>query len=241
MGTPAGRVPAVARFTPDGGPDPELRPGWGREPSLPLFPGSARRADPYGVDSLAARPGGGYFAAGESEHAAFIAALGAGGSPLASFGAGGIVTKGKAEPAYAAPREVAVDGSGDIFVVAETDSEMWLPEGLVVLRYSPDGELDREYGEEGEAFVPPGAQSLTVGPDGSVYVTSASEATLTKLTPAGSLDPDFGTDGTVAFPSPGGHRFTAWTSAGLPDGDLLVGGDRGTGNGHAPGRPSLPA
>lgn len=226
------RTPAVARFTPDGRPDA----GFGKDglvllPALSVRIGSSSYL--YGVDALVARPGGGVFAAGEAEHAAFVAAIREDGSLDGSFGAGGIVTKSNPQTSLSAPVATGVDGSGDVFVVAQTDSGMWLSEGVVVLRYSPDGKLDREFGEEGEAFVPPGKQALAVAPNGSSYVTSASESTLTKLTPAGALDPRFGTEGTVDFPLSKRH-YAPEAVVRLPDGDLVVAGNLDSKHGSRP-------
>lgn len=231
-GYSCGRTAAVVRFTPDGRPDA----GFGKDglvllPALTVRIGSSSYL--YGVDALAARPGGGVFAAGEAERAAFVAAIGGDGSLVGSFGGGGIVTKSSPQTAYAAPVATGVDGSGDVFAVAQTDSGMWLSEGVVVLRYSPDGKLDREFGEEGEAFVPPGAQALAVAPNGSTYLTSASESTLTKLTPAGALDPSFGIEGSVIFPAPK-HHYAPWAVVRLTDGDLVVAGNLDSKHGSRP-------
>ncbi|MGD9736988.1 MAG: hypothetical protein AB7V58_15500 [Solirubrobacterales bacterium] len=229
------RTPAVVRFSPDGRPDA----GFGRGGMVLLSPLAARIGSPsylFGVEALAARPGGGVFAAGEAEHAAFVAALGGDGSIVGDFGAGGIVTKSSPQTAQTRPNATGVDGSGRIFVVAQTNSGMWLSDGVVVLRYTPNGDLDHEFGEDGAAFVPPGAQSLAVAPDGSTFLTSASESTLTKLTPEGVLDPRFGTDGSVVI-SPSRPSFTPWAVVRLPDGDLLVGGSLGSKR-HGP-RPAV--
>jgi uncharacterized delta-60 repeat protein len=226
------RTPAVVRFTPDGRPDA----GFGKG-GLVLLPALSVRIGSsgylYGVDALAARPGGGVFAAGEAEQAAFVAAIGGDGSLDGSFGARGIATKSNPQTALAAPVATGVDGSRDVFVIAQTDSGMWLSEGVVVLRYSPNGKLDREFGEEGEAFVPPGKQALAVAPNGSSYVTSASESTLTKLTPTGVLDPKFGTEGTVDFPLSKRH-YAPEAVVRLPEGRLVVAGNLDSRHGSRP-------
>jgi uncharacterized delta-60 repeat protein len=115
------RTPAVVRFTRDGRPDA----GFGQGGIVLLSALTVRigaRSYLYGVDALAARPGGGFFAAGEAEHAAFVAAVAADGSLVGSFGAGGIATKSSPETAYAAPVATSVNGAGDVFVVAETNA-----------------------------------------------------------------------------------------------------------------------
>jgi uncharacterized delta-60 repeat protein len=226
------RTPAVVRFTPGGQPDA----GFGKGglvllPALSVRIGSSSYL--YGVDALAARPGGGVFAAGEAEHAAFVAAIRGDGSLDGGFGAGGIVTKSNPQTTLSAPVATGVDRSRDVFVAAQTDSGMWLSEGVAVLRYSPDGKLDREFGEEGVAFVPPGKQALAVAPNGSSYLTSASESTLTKLTPKGVLDPRFGTEGTVDFPLAKRH-YAPEAVVRLPDGDLVVAGNLDSRHGSRP-------
>jgi uncharacterized delta-60 repeat protein len=230
-GYPCNQAPAIVRFTPDGRPDS----GFGQGGLVKLEALTVRIGSGYarGVQALAARPGGGVFAAGGSARVAFVAAIGAGGSLETAFGAGGIVTKSSPHTAFAAPTGVGVDGAGKVFVVAQTNSGMRLTEGVAVLRYSPGGKLDREFGEEGEAFVPPGKQGLAVAPDGSAYVTSASESTLTKLTPAGALDPSFGAEGSVVFPFYKNH-YAPEAVVRLPGGDLVVAGNLGSKHGSRP-------
>jgi uncharacterized delta-60 repeat protein len=66
------------------------------------------------------------------------------------------------------------------------------------------------------------AGQLAVAPNGSSFVVSSQTGTLSKLTPSGSPDPNFGTGGTVALPSDEGFEPVAVDL--LPDGDIILGG-----------------
>lgn len=224
VGCPPGyfcdRTPVVVRLTPAGLPDG----GFGRAGVVRLsgLTTPFQTDYYYGVEALAPRPGGGLFAAGDGNGVTFVAALTPDGSLDSTFGTGGLVTKSGSKAAYAAPTATGTDGAGDIFSLVQTDSGMSLSEGTVVLRYSPQGKLDPEYGEEGKAYVPPLSEGFAVAPDGSVYVASSQTSTLSKLTPAGSLDPSFGEEGSVFLP--GGRAFGPAAVTRLADGDLLVAG-----------------
>jgi uncharacterized delta-60 repeat protein len=214
-------TPVVVRVTPDGRPDP----GFGSDGIARLSSLTAPIESVYGavgVRSLAARSGGGILAAGEGLGVTFVAALGTDGSLDGGFGAGGLVAEGGSKPSYVSPVASGVDRAGDIYVLANTNSGTDLSESAIVLRYSPDGTLDRSYGEEGRAYVPSYPESLAVAPDGSAYVTSGERSTLIKLTPSGSLDPHFGKGGSAQLSSVEPFGFGAITT--LPDGDLLLAG-----------------
>jgi uncharacterized delta-60 repeat protein len=221
-----GQIPAVARFTAGGAPDDSF--GNGGLVSLPTLAVPVQAASYHrGVAAITRRPAGGIFVSGEAEHGPFVAAIAADGSAVEGFGAGGVAVRKTLRPPYSAPLDAGVDGAGNIYVAIETDSGGSAVNPTAVVRYSPYGVLDRGYGEEGRAFVPSGAQDLAVAPDGSVYLTSASESSLTKLTPAGVLGPSFGDHGSVVISAREPH-FTAWTLAREGNGDLVVGGTVGS-------------
>jgi uncharacterized delta-60 repeat protein len=220
-------APIVVRFTPDGRPDP----GFGNGGMVRLTALSARFGSGYtkGVAALAARPTGGLFAAGATQQTAFVAAIGADGSLDGGFGSGGIVSQGSTETAYSAPVATAVDGSGDIFVATQTDTGSIRYGDNAVLRYSAEGGLDHEFGEEGAAVVPAGVRGLAVAPDGTSFVISGEQSpgsSLTEITPAGAIDPAFGSGGSVLFPFDK-DRLSPEAVVRMADGDLLVAGNLG--------------
>jgi uncharacterized delta-60 repeat protein len=220
-------APIVVRFTPDGRPDP----GFGNGGMVRLTALSARFGSGYtrGVAALAARPTGGLFAAGATQQTAFVAAIGADGSLDGGFGSGGIVSQGSTQTAYSAPVATAVNGSGDIFVATQTNTGSIRYGDNAVLRYSAEGGLDHEFGEEGAAVVPAGVRGLAVAPDGTSFVISGEsspESSLTEITPAGAIDPAFGSGGSVLFPF-GEYRFLPEAVVRMADGDLLVAGNLG--------------
>jgi uncharacterized delta-60 repeat protein len=214
------RTPVVVRFAPDGRPDSGFGEGGIVRISSLAVPFQTDYY--YGVEALAARPGGGLFAAGEGNDVTFVAALAANGSLDGSFGTGGLVTKGGSEPSSATPIATGVDRAGRVYALVQSDSGTGLSEGTVVLRYLPDGAIDQSFGEGGRAYVPPWSRALAVAPDGSSYVTSGQTSTLTKLSPSGSLDPGFGDGGSVVLPT--GEAFEPSAVVRLSDGDVLVGG-----------------
>lgn len=214
------RTPVVVRFTTDGRPDGGFGEGGAARFSSLSVPYATDFL--YGVEALAARPGGGLFVAGEGNGVTFLAALGADGSLDDTFGTGGLVTKTESESPTVVPVATGVDRAGDIFTLVHADSGTSLSEGAVVMRYAPDGKLDRDFGDEGKTFVPSWADGLTVTSEGSSYVFSWQTSTLTRLTPSGSLDPGFGMGGSVVFPP--GEAFEAAAVVKRANGALLVGG-----------------
>ena len=91
-----------------------------------------------------------------------MAALGTNGALDGGFGTGGLVTQGSTKRSYVIPVASGVDGAGNVYVLADTNSGTGLGESAVVLRYSPDGVLDQSYGEGGRAYVPAYPVSLAV-------------------------------------------------------------------------------
>jgi uncharacterized delta-60 repeat protein len=225
-------VPVIARFTPAGLPDT----GFAQGGLLRLSSLAARTGGESlrGTLALAARPGGGAFAAGESAQASFVAAIGADGTLDGSFGEGGIVKRVETEPANSSPAAVGVDRRGRIYVAADTTSGAF--GNAAVVRYLPGGELDRSYGESGEAFVAAGPRALAVAPDGSAFTVTHETGplpTLTKVMPNGRLDPHFADGGTAFFPF-GPGRYEPASVVRLADGDLIVTGNLSVGNSERP-------
>lgn len=177
---------------------------------------------PYSsASSIVPRAGGGWLVAGgatdtDGRGAMFTAAFDPTGVLDGAYGSGGVV---RSQPAGAAPQmtsvngsDIAADGSallaGTIQVDATTRS-------LAVARVTYDGFPDADFGNQGAkgAFVGSFSQSPTtadtegigvlVTPDGILVTGQTADSLgrpqvlLLRLTPAGTLDPDFGSGGLV--------------------------------------------
>jgi len=118
--------------------------------------------------------------------------------------------------------DAALQSNGDIVVSGNF--------GLV--RYLPSGTLDTSFGTNGLATTTRTATGLAIEPDGdylaAVAGTTASGVSafeVTRFTPAGQLDPTFGTAGvvTTAFPNASDGAIADAVLV-EPNGDILVGG-----------------
>lgn len=122
--------------------------------------------------------------------------------------------------------EIVVAATGDVYSNNSTVNE--------VLRYLPDGTLDRRFAQGGVLDIAAGplesASAILIQPDGKIVIAgrglgnSVDGFGLVRLTTNGELDPTFGT---------GGKVFTGFGAAGeggigalaiLPNGELLAGG-----------------
>jgi uncharacterized delta-60 repeat protein len=190
-------TPVLARFSAAGTPDP----AFGTDGRLTL----AQLAEPYsgiegrGVQALASRPAGGVLIGGGSGPLAFLGALTPSGALDPAFGSGGIATFTEPHPSRAGSHAVAVDPKGRIVIGGGTDAGLSLPgpEGAV-FRLRPGGGLDRSFGDGGGYARVPGEANALALSGSSVYVLSFHEPLLSRLTPAGRLDPTFGREGTEA-------------------------------------------
>jgi uncharacterized delta-60 repeat protein len=217
-------APSLVRFTASGVPDP----GFGQGGVLSLTALARLTGSGYltGTRALAPRPGGGILAAGESQQAAFVAAIGSDGALDGSFGQGGIVTEAETLTPFSTPVATGVDAAGNIYVAARTSSGGTYG-NAAVLRYTPSGQLDPTYGEGGKAYVASGARALAVAPDGTAFTVThetGPEPTLTKVDPSGKLDPSFGQNGTAFFPFPR-YDYRPEAVLRLADGKVLVAGN----------------
>ena len=170
---------------------------------------------------LAPAPDGGIMVAGATTDdagntALLLLRLSAAGSLDPSFASGGvrIVQAGRGDATH---RPI----SYGLAVLPRPGGAGWIVTGggsmsdgrrtMVAVAFTPNGELDLNYGSGGSTRVPlpgaPGAEILkgegAVAPDGSVFLAgrlfdTVPKAVLTKLTPAGEPDLNFGTQGTFA-------------------------------------------
>jgi uncharacterized delta-60 repeat protein len=123
------------------------------------------------------------------------------GSPIASFGAGGTVTM----PDQVRVEDLGIDRAGGAVVVG-TQRVAGDPEPGVVLRYRPDGKLDRRFGQAGRVDLRFGGREARAGAFGGIdrgriLVGGLAGSfrnrrfALTSLLPDGKRDPRFGFHG----------------------------------------------
>ncbi|HSA59155.1 MAG TPA: hypothetical protein VLJ37_05665 [bacterium] len=127
---------------------------------------------------------------------------------------------------------VVIQGDGKIVVAGNSG-----PSGaqdLTVLRLNSDGSLDTGFDGDGVAIASFGsdasyAAGLALQPDGAIVATGAlelsggSEVVVVRFLPDGSLDPSFGTGGTVSTPV-GSNGGSGAAAALQGDGKILVAG-----------------
>jgi uncharacterized delta-60 repeat protein len=192
----------VARFTPDGAPDP----GFGTGGVAPIAPPGFKSGSAAAVQVL---PGDGVVAAGQADEQFALVRLRADGSPDPAFGTGGVSVD--SPPASAALESVAPLPDGRILVGGLGDDINGRHQ--FVGRYTADGHPDPSFGRAGFASADnvANASQLIVQPDGSVVAVGQG---FSRFTPAGALDPGFGSGG-MLYGSPAG------TVVAQPDGSLL--------------------
>jgi uncharacterized delta-60 repeat protein len=148
-----------------------------------------------------------------------------------NFGAGGkvLTTASSSEDAIA---DVVVQSDGKLVAAGATQADSYADFALV--RYEPDGSLDRSFGDGGKVITPVGSGSagavgivqqasgrLVAG--GTASVGATSEFALVGYDPDGSLDATFGIGGTVLTPVGPGNSY-AGTLIQQRDGKLVLGG-----------------
>jgi uncharacterized delta-60 repeat protein len=173
---------------------------------------------------MAARRGGGVVAAGSAGpegSVAFLAAIAAAGTLDPSFGSAGIVRETSPEPSYQSGGPVAIATDGKILVGGGTTAGPGEPAAL--FRFSPNGQLDPDYGpESGFARLPASNRVLALAVERSgAAVVLRSGGELTRVTAGGDVDSSFGAGGSVPLNRPHDH-FEAL--AVLPHGKILVAG-----------------
>jgi uncharacterized delta-60 repeat protein len=144
-----------------------------------------------------------------------------------TFGTGGMVLtdlgdNSSGSQIEAVVSDAALQSNGDIVVSGNF--------GLV--RYLSDGKLDTSFGTGGVATVTSGVAGLAIEPNGDYLAVGAGSTSsgvstfeVTRFTPAGQLDPTFGTDGVVTTAFPGASDGASADAVLVePNGDILVGG-----------------
>lgn len=145
------------------------------------------------------------------------------------------------------------DGDGKVFLTTPTASVSHLAlqrdgkivtagsPGFSVTRFNPNGSVDTSFGEGGNAAAPfeasASAAALAVQPDGKIVAGGTGAAghnfALTRFHPSGSLDEGFGSAGTVetVLGGPGGSDIASDLGI-APDGKIVLsGGSRPTSDG----------
>lgn len=201
---------AIARLTPEGAPDPAF--GDGGSVVLPI--GTAGHVNPDIAQSLVATADGGTFVVGftspslaAGSESAALAKLGPGGELDAGFGDGGVVVTSLgrsfvAEDVDVAGESVLVAGYGKTDAFDETS-------GAAVARYTSDGDLDSEFGGQGEApagiaFIPELSTARALALDEAGLIVVAGEGlgptfSVARMGENGELDPTFGQEGVAEW------------------------------------------
>lgn len=194
-------TPALARFTAGGALDPGF--GSGGLVRLEAVGAGLTRSREMGVIGLSRRNGGGLLASGGAGPTAFLAALRSDGSPDPAFATGGFALHRVTRIPSVGTSDVVVDRQGRVLVAGLTDSGIAsaIPQGAVI-RYLPNGALDRSYGGGGYAFAggsySPEEPTIAIDRRGRALVGHWNS--LARLTPRGEADSSFGRNGAVRLP-----------------------------------------
>jgi uncharacterized delta-60 repeat protein len=141
----------------------------------------------------------------QQNNAFVVAAYNPDGTPVATFGNGGVVTTNFGTANADVAKAIVLQPDGKFVVAGSTAS------GQGYARYNEDGSLDTTFGSGGKAIVSASGSDVTglaLQGDGKIVaaVTQTIQVSstvsvfysLTRLTPAGALDPAFGTQGSAS-------------------------------------------
>jgi uncharacterized delta-60 repeat protein len=218
--SPAGVFFGVSRYNPAGSPDA----AFGTDGQVMIDFGSGYNL----ATSVALDAAGNILVAGvtggdRSRHTDFaVVRLTPTGSLDTTFGTGGKVIidytpAGDEYGAYDNNPVVAVDSAGNVVLIGTTSPLSSNNSAVAAARLTPAGQLDPTFGTGGKATFGFGARrlSLVYGaatlPDGSIVISAqvggigGSDFGAARLTPAGALDPSFGTGGLVTVDFGGGY------------------------------------
>ena len=192
------------RLTESGEPDGTFGPGGARAVDVPL-------SNSDSGNSLAVLGDGTVLIGGASTRGAFLAELDAKGEPVGSFGTAGIAVHdlGGDPGASGVIEDLELLPDGRIVAAGWALSATDGSSELVVARFTANGDLDPTFAAGGVFRSNPtvaedDARTLELQPDGKIVAAglrgeSEEEGTgdtwLVRLTPAGVLDPSFGTGG----------------------------------------------
>lgn len=236
---------ALARYHPDGSPDStfgeggrvvaNLRPltsdtiyGLALQPDGKILAGGT--AFP---DTVVLRPNGDFILARYSPD----------GAPDTGFGVAGAVTTDFGGESWDDARALALQPDGRVLLGGSTNSGsrrgvLFGADQLGLARYTPDGMLDRTFGDGGTVTLDGGSmveaiRALALRPDGTIVAAGfvdgehRGDMLLARFTPSGGLDPTFGTGGlTVTDFGSGSERLEG--VALQPDGWIVAAGQVAT-------------
>ena len=171
-----------------------------------------------------------------------LAAIAAPGSLDQTFGQNGFVVL--PHETYAAT-DVKIQSNGRILISGDMAGLEGGIGGFTVARLMPNGKADAAFGNAGLAVARFGsglntANSLAIQSDGKIVAAGISNdgprgnpeaMAIARFKPNGTLDPLFGSSGTVQFVAPGSTSSLAEVVIVLPSRKLLVGGQAQTGSG----------
>jgi uncharacterized delta-60 repeat protein len=219
QGDPSAQGVQLLRYGADGKPDPTFKP-------QVLFPGSN-----ISVSRFVSLPGGRTLLFLVTSDRATILRIDAGGSLDPTFGAGG-VARGP-EPAandtggvFPLPGKVLADGSIlQPVLVYGTSAET-----TTLLRFTADGVLDPAFGDHGSVVFPSSVLGILDVTEGGRIMAMTNDPVdgrsfaLARLSPAGAIDPAFGTRGYAMLPNPVPSDFSMLIFDGIarPDGKMLI-------------------
>jgi uncharacterized delta-60 repeat protein len=209
--------PSLARYLPDGTPDPSFGSGDG----FVVRDDIATGQNAY----VAPTAGGKILAAGEITNTLAVWRYDADGTPDATFA-------GVSDPSVGEPSGLAVLPDGRFIVAGLSD------QGSYLARYRPDGSRDATFaGGAGVVFDPRvSASCIAVAPDGGIFLVGGSAAgndyAVARYTAAGSLDTRYGGgDGLVNGNFRGGDQPDyVLAAAPLPGGRLPLSAEAGGAN-----------
>ena len=201
-GTANGRF-AVARYEPDGAPDPSFGGN-----------GSVRTDVAAGYDSaagVAIDGGGNIVVAGTGGDGSFaVVRYGSDGTPDPSFGGGDGVVTTHLTDGYDSANAVAIDAEGNLIVAGEAGFCCEYTGRFGVVRYEPDGDPDPTFGGDGTVITnlsptDDSARDVAIKAEGDIVVAGTegfdglrSRFALARYTDMGVLDATFGGDGWIA-------------------------------------------
>ncbi len=187
----AGKYMALARYLPDGRPDP----GFGVNGMI-AFQGALKNIA-AGANALVVQPDGKIVAAGYGDNGVLIARLLTDGRPDLSFGTDGITTVPFTGYPNVQLYALALLPNGKIIAAGENGD-------FLLLRLNADGELDTSFGKNGLVTTDlgswnDGAWAMVLQPDGKIVAgghgASPGNFILVRYLPDGTLDSAFGTNG----------------------------------------------
>jgi uncharacterized delta-60 repeat protein len=198
-------APIVTRFNPDG----DLDPGFGEGGVVRLAALAAAPANVFGdgVAAMTHRPDGSIVVAGDAppeSTIAFLAALSADGALIPGFGEGGIVRERRPVPATQTVGGLIPLADGRLLAAGTTD--VGVRRTPVLIRYEPDGGLDRSFGA-GAGYVSFGgfhtATGFAVNATGQalVGIYDYPHSRLLLRAADGAAVTSFGFEGSVQLPS----------------------------------------